>query len=54
MEQKEYVKAINGDSIVLSIDANIQSIATKYLEEACIDNECEGGRSGYNNGARHR
>lgn len=48
--EEEYVKAINGDSVVLSIDANIQSIATKYLEEACIDNECEEGRSSYNNG----
>ena len=28
---------------MLSIDANIQSIATKYLEEACIDNQCEEG-----------
>ena len=36
-------KQKNGDSLVLSIDANIQSIATKYLEEACIDNECEEG-----------
>ena len=32
-----------GDDIVLSIDLNIQSIATKYLEEACIDNVCTDG-----------
>lgn len=43
--EEEYVRAVDGDSIELSIDANIQSIATKYLEEACIDNECEEGRS---------
>lgn len=43
--EEEYVKAIDGDSLELSIDANIQSIVTKYLEEACIDNECEEGRS---------
>ena len=41
--EEQYVKAIDGDSIELSIDTNIQSIATKYLEEACIDNECEEG-----------
>ena len=33
----------HGDDIVLSIDLNIQSIATKYLEEACIDNVCTDG-----------
>lgn len=41
--RKDIKKQKNGDSLVLSIDANIQSIATKYLEEACIDNECEEG-----------
>ena len=41
--EEGYIDAIDGDSVVLSIDANIQSIATKYLEEACIDNECEEG-----------
>ncbi len=41
--KEEYIPAIDGDSIVLSIDSNIQSIATKYLEEACIDNECTDG-----------
>lgn len=41
--EEEYISAIDGDSIVLSIDANIQSIATKYLEEACIDNVCTDG-----------
>ncbi|MDE5830554.1 MAG: hypothetical protein K2H53_02490 [Clostridia bacterium] len=39
--EEDYIDAINGDSLVLSLDANIQGIAGKYLEEACIDNECE-------------
>ena len=43
-EGEEYVKAINGNDLILSIDATIQGIAEKYLEEACIDNVCtEGG-----------
>ncbi len=41
--KEEYISAVDGDSIVLSIDANIQSIAYKYLEKACIDNECTDG-----------
>ena len=41
--EEEYIPATDGDSIILSIDSNIQSIATKYLEEACIDNECTDG-----------
>ena len=41
--EEEYIPANDGDSIILSIDSNIQSIATKYLEEACIDNECTDG-----------
>ncbi len=41
--KEEYIHAIDGDSVVLSIDSKIQSIATKYLEEACIDNECTDG-----------
>lgn len=41
--EEEYIAAIDGDSIVLSIDSNIQSIVTKHLEEACIDNECTDG-----------
>ncbi len=41
--EEGYIKAIDGDSLVLSIDANIQSVATKYLTEACIDNKCEEG-----------
>ena len=38
-----YTPAINGDDIVLSIDMTIQSIAEKYLAEACIDNVCTDG-----------
>lgn len=42
-EGEEYVKAINGNDLILSIDATIQGIAEKYLEEACIDNVCTDG-----------
>ena len=40
---EEYIKAIDGDSLVLSIDMTIESIVEKYLEEACIDNICTDG-----------
>ena len=41
---ENYVEAIDGNDLVLSIDATIQGIAEKYLTEACIDNKCtEGG-----------
>lgn len=43
-ENEEYISPQDGDDIVLTIDASIQSIAEKYLKEACIDNKCEGGR----------
>ncbi|MBO4293294.1 MAG: PASTA domain-containing protein [Clostridia bacterium] len=42
-EGESYTPAINGDDLVLSIDATIQSIAEKYLKEACIDNKCTDG-----------
>ncbi len=42
-EGETYVAAINGDSIELTIDINIQSIVEKYLKEACIDNVCTDG-----------
>ena len=42
---EEYEAAIDGDSLVLTIDMTIQSIVEKYLEEACIDNECTDGGS---------
>ena len=40
---EEYVHAIDGQDLVLSIDATIQGIAEKYLKEACIDNVCTDG-----------
>ena len=45
MEQLEetYVPAEKGKDLVLTIDYTIQSIAEKYLENACIDNECTDG-----------
>lgn len=42
-EGEVYTSAVNGDNIVLSIDMTIQSIAEKYLAEACIDNSCTDG-----------
>jgi stage V sporulation protein D (sporulation-specific penicillin-binding protein) len=42
---EEYIEPISGDSLVLTIDMNIQSIVEKYLEEACIDNVCTDGGS---------
>ena len=40
---ESYENAIDGDDLVLSIDATIQGIAEKYLKEACIDNICTDG-----------
>ena len=40
---EKYIDAIDGDSIVLTIDTAIQSIVEKYLEAACIDNKCTDG-----------
>ena len=42
-EGEDYISAIDGNSLVLSIDATIQGIAEKYLKEACIDNKCTDG-----------
>ncbi len=42
-EGENYVSAINGNDLILSIDLNLQSIAEKYLKEACIDNVCTDG-----------
>lgn len=42
-EGENYVSAVDGNDLVLTIDATIQSIAEKYLEEACIDNVCTDG-----------
>ena len=40
---EEYNKSLKGNDLILSIDMNIQSIAEKYLEEACIENVCTDG-----------
>ena len=42
-EGENYIEATNGDDLILSIDMTIQSIAEKYLTEACIDNVCTDG-----------
>lgn len=41
---ENYIPAQNGSNITLTIDYNIQTIAEKYLKQACIDNNC--GRGG--------
>ena len=38
-----YVAPQDGSNITLSIDANIQTIAEKYLKQACDDNRCKNG-----------
>ena len=40
---EEYTDAIDGKDVVMTIDMTMQSIAEKYLEEACIDNKCTDG-----------
>ena len=40
---EDYIKAVNGDDLILTIDSTIQGIAEKYLKEACIDNKCTDG-----------
>ena len=42
-EGEDYIEATNGDDLILSIDMTIQSIAEKYLKQACIDNVCTDG-----------
>ena len=42
-EGENYVPAVDGNDLMLTIDLTIQSIAEKYLKEACIDNECTDG-----------
>ena len=44
-EGENYVSAVDGNDLVLTIDLTIQSIVEKYLEEACIDNKCTDGGS---------
>ena len=40
---ENYVKAVDGNDLILTIDATIQGIAEKYLKEACIENKCTDG-----------
>jgi stage V sporulation protein D (sporulation-specific penicillin-binding protein) len=42
-EGEDYIAAVDGKDIVVSIDMTIQSICEKYLKEACIDNVCTDG-----------
>lgn len=42
-ENQQYIEAENGNNIVLSIDANIQSICEKYLQQAVKDNNARNG-----------
>ncbi len=42
-EGENYVSAIDGNDLILTIDVTIQSIVEKYLKEACIDNVCTDG-----------
>ena len=42
-ESESYVEAVDGKDLVLTIDMTIQSIAEKYLKNACIDNNCTDG-----------
>ncbi|MBR2787508.1 MAG: hypothetical protein IKD76_08610 [Clostridia bacterium] len=44
-EGENYESGIDGNDLVLTIDATIQGIAEKYLAEACIDNQCTDGGS---------
>lgn len=40
---ENYSEAEDGKGVVSTIDITIQSIAEKYLEDACIDNKCTDG-----------
>ena len=42
-EGEQYVSAVDGNDLILTIDYTVQSIVEKYLKEACIDNECTDG-----------
>ena len=42
-ENGTYIAPQNGNNITLTIDANIQSIAEKYLKQACEENNCKNG-----------
>ena len=40
---ESYEESLQGNNLILSIDMNIQAIAEKYLEQACIENVCTDG-----------
>ena len=40
---EDYIEAVDGNDLILTIDSTIQGIAEKYLKEACIDNKCTDG-----------
>ena len=40
---ENYIEAVNGNDLILTINATVQGIAEKYLKEACIDNKCTDG-----------
>ncbi len=42
-EDQKYYEAENGNDITLTLDANIQGIAEKYLKQACEENNCTNG-----------
>lgn len=42
-ENGTYIAPQDGNDITLTIDANIQSIAEKYLKQACEENNCKDG-----------
>lgn len=42
-EGEDYIAAVDGKDLVVSIDMTIQSIAEKYLKQVCIDNVCTDG-----------
>ena len=43
IEGEDYIAAKNGNDLILTIDMTVQSIAEKYLKQACIDNVCTDG-----------
>ena len=42
-DNETYIPAQNGSDLTLTIDINIQTIAEKYLKQACKDNNCKRG-----------
>ncbi len=42
-EGEDYISAVDGKDLVVSIDMTIQAIAEKYLKQVCIDNVCTDG-----------